>query len=246
MRDNWIEVIREAEEAFWKAIATGTPEAEDGNLPPGESEAFTRACKAAATAWYEYNVPPSFDLASFAREVEALPAVHGWKATWEFPGNLQLRLDGMPWEIWVTPDHDEDGVISMSIIDPTSGESFQALWSAAEITWPMNGRTVDGFMAKVGPVIERWHGNLQEWKRAQMPPPKTEASCTLRVSMRPPRKLERGWWVYANTPEQALVEILANTGGGGLGWVAERDHTSERSPNGMRAVTIMVIPEVES
>lgn len=236
MRDNWIEVIRDAEAAFWKAIADATPEAKSGDLAPDVSATFTKACEDAAISWYQANVP-RFDVVAFAHAVEALAPYKGWKATWEFPGYLSFSHEGIPFELHCTPDHEGQIGIAFDVVNASTGiQHFDVL--AKTLPWPMEGRTVESFMDVMWPQIDRWTPILT--------PDAPEQSCGLRVIMRPPRKLERGWFVWAKTAEEALVEIVRLSCGANpirsaeFGWVAERDYNEgDNNEHGMHAVTVV-------
>ncbi len=236
MRDNWIEVIRDAEAAFWKAIADGTPEATSGDLAPDVSATFTKACEDAAISWYQANVP-TFDVAAFAHDLEALQPYKGWKAAWEFPGYLTFSNAEIPHiEVHCTPDHEGVPGIAFDVVDSRTGLShFDVV--AQVLPWPLEGRTVESFMDIMWPQLDRWTPILT--------PAPTVQSCGIRVLMRPPRKLERGWFVWARNAEEALVEIVRLSSGANpirsaeFGWVADRDYTDEPNEDGLHAVTVV-------
>ncbi len=144
-------LARAAEDIFWDVIAAGAPEAVSGDLPPGIASEFAEVCHRAVRAWFEANVshPPQFDVASFS---EDLPKHGDWSPSFDHPGCLAFHHPRAKHDIHCTPDHDKPGFISFEVFGHDG-----CTWGEEEIAFPLDGRrTVDGFMAIMRPLLDRW------------------------------------------------------------------------------------------
>ena len=86
--------------------------------------------------------------AALARDVAALPAHNGWTVAWEHPGYLAFYRKGSP-SVLATPDYHERGQIAVEVRYATQDVSHD------DIAWPRDGRTPEGFLALVRPVLDR-------------------------------------------------------------------------------------------
>lgn len=80
--------------------------------------------------------------------VRALPAYNGWKAAWEYPGYLAFHRTGSD-SVFATPDHNTRGEIAIDVQYP-DGRST----SRPNIAWSRKGRTPEGFLALLAPVLD--------------------------------------------------------------------------------------------
>lgn len=67
-------------------------------------------------------------------------------------------------------------------------------------------------------------------------------TMAVRVEMRWPRSGERGWWVRATTPEEALAEALRDgcIEAGEVGWPASGAEEQYNRDADLRAVTLIL------
>lgn len=157
MRDSWREVIRNAEDRFWEAIAEGTPEAKSGDLAPDVAMEFSDACDRAARAWYDENVrnaPTDLDALAlvFDERFKTYVTPDGTEYLFEYMYPGFFAFIGPRETVFFTPDWSERGAIDIAVDDlvghqrsltiasyagPLSAEDLMALvrpwldWTAA-------------------------------------------------------------------------------------------------------------------
>jgi hypothetical protein len=87
--------------------------------------------------------------AGLARDLQALPSYNGWSVAWEYPGYLAFHRPGSC-SVLATPDYHERGLIAVEVrLADGSGVAV------ADIAWPRKGRTREGFLALLRPVLDR-------------------------------------------------------------------------------------------
>jgi hypothetical protein len=83
------------------------------------------------------------------RGLKALPAYNGWAVAWEYPGYLAFHRPGSC-SVLATPDYHERGLIAVEV-RLANGIGLPV----SDITWPREGRTPEGFMALLRPVLDK-------------------------------------------------------------------------------------------
>lgn len=230
------EVVAQAEDVFWEALAKSLPECRTGDFPPDAAAKFHKACEEAAATWFDANKPPRWEfddrLDKFTSAVQehAGGPLLGWEVDYEFPGYMVFSWAQGGWKYHVdaTPDWDEEpgdsGFIAVSV------ETEDGAIDSAIIPWPFEGRTVESYCAALTPILTKYA------------PPRT-ATCAMRVEMRAPKVNEIGYYVRSRTAHDALAEVLEEVRTTGeVGWTCTEPPGEGPDDDGLVPCTIIFVP----
>jgi hypothetical protein len=79
----------------------------------------------------------------------ALPRYNGWMIAWEYPGYVAFHRNGSP-SVIATPDYHVTGMISVEVTTTDDGHTEPR----PNVAWPREGRTPEGYMAVMRPVLD--------------------------------------------------------------------------------------------
>lgn len=92
--------------------------------------------------------PTPVEAGDWAAFTKQLPKVGRWTATWDHPGAICWMHPSIQKHVFATPDWDGNGKVAVEVHEPDGKISFTNYPA-----WPMTGRTLDGYLAIVRPVL---------------------------------------------------------------------------------------------
>ena len=140
------DALAAADAAFWAAVAAAYPEATTGDLDPGTTLAFDATSERAVQTWVELNATSDRALCA------ALPVYNGWRAFYEYPGQIEYAHSDAEVRVVCTSDWERPETLDVQL-QRLDGHDLDD--GGDVLPWPRRDRTWGAMFALLRPFLDR-------------------------------------------------------------------------------------------
>jgi len=141
------DALAAADAAFWAAVAEAYPEATMGDLDPGTTHAFHATAERAVQTWVEMNATSDRVLCA------ALPVYNGWRANYEYPGQIEYAHNDAEVRVVCTSDWEQPDTLNVQLQCRDGGDLDDG---GDVLPWPRRDRTWGAMFALLRPFLDRY------------------------------------------------------------------------------------------